>query len=435
MTDDLKLIRRYEPVLVFSRDGNRRPEDFFPMAVEHYVARCGLYHKTQGEVCPPGQVTLPTLAQLGDDTAEHYLAYATRQVLSQVPQQAVAAGLTLSRVPNLQYQIALSAGLPAGEANRLQRDVPNVLLVERPEPDRREGMTRIEDAEGLTLPRGLPADLALIPPGEEGPGEMVDVVLLGEGRATAEPSEARVQPADMGLDVRPAAAGDRVLAPGLQPAAVGRLPQHILDQARQNYAPQRDLEAFPPVYYYRAMHDSGYVVLQYWFFYAYNDWGTAHGGWDDHEGDWEGVVVFLRDEDTPVHVAYSKHFRVQFILEPDVYGWSDDRLNKRRLHHPVVHVASGSHASYVERRLHGVPSDFVSVFKDYALGNQLKIGPGQRIRWGEPVELEQQEWAMKFRGRWGALWRRPLGPVLGIDGPTGPSCKGRWNEPVRWAGL
>jgi hypothetical protein len=183
------------------------------------------------------------------------------------------------------------------------------------------------------------------------------------------------------------------------------------------------------------MHDSGYVVLQYWFFYAYNDWGTAHGGWDDHEGDWEGVVVFLRDEDTPVHVAYSKHFRVQFILEPDVYGWSDDRLNKRRLHHPVVHVASGSHASYVERRLHGVPSDFVSVFKDYALGNQLKIGPGQRIRWGEPVELEQQEWAMKFRGRWGALWRRPLGPVLGIDGPTGPSCKGRWNEPVRWAGL
>jgi hypothetical protein len=40
------------------------------------------------------------------------------------------------------------------------------------------------------------------------------------------------------------------------------------------------------------MHNRGYVVIQYWFFYAYNDWGTSHGGVNDHEGDWEAVFVF-----------------------------------------------------------------------------------------------------------------------------------------------
>ena len=38
MTDDLELIRTYEPVLLFSKDGKDNPENFFPLAAEH-VAR------------------------------------------------------------------------------------------------------------------------------------------------------------------------------------------------------------------------------------------------------------------------------------------------------------------------------------------------------------------------------------------------------------
>ena len=36
--------------------------------------------------------------------------------------------------------------------------------------------------------------------------------------------------------------------------------------------------------------------LQYWFFYAMNDWRTTFGGINDHEADWETVTVYLGDE-------------------------------------------------------------------------------------------------------------------------------------------
>ena len=52
----------------------------------------------------------------------------------------------------------------------------------------------------------------------------------------------------------------------------------------------------------------GKLVLQYWFFYVYNDWNNLH------EGDWENVqLVFdARDarealEREPVSIGYSQH--------------------------------------------------------------------------------------------------------------------------------
>ena len=45
MTNYHNLVRKYEPVLAFSMDGKQEQEVFFPMSVEDYVARCGLWHK------------------------------------------------------------------------------------------------------------------------------------------------------------------------------------------------------------------------------------------------------------------------------------------------------------------------------------------------------------------------------------------------------
>jgi hypothetical protein len=42
-----------------------------------------------------------------------------------------------------------------------------------------------------------------------------------------------------------------------------------------------------PTYYVRAARDAGYVALQYWFFYAMNDWRSTFAGVNDHEADWE----------------------------------------------------------------------------------------------------------------------------------------------------
>ena len=75
-------------------------------------------------------------------------------------------------------------------------------------------------------------------------------------------------------------------------AASRRLPHAVRDSVLVRYGAYRDLRRHPPPYYYRVMHDGGYLVIQYWMFYAYNDWGLAHNGLNDHEGDWEAVFVY-----------------------------------------------------------------------------------------------------------------------------------------------
>ena len=47
-----------------------------------------------------------------------------------------------------------------------------------------------------------------------------------------------------------------------------------------------------PTYYGRVIRDGGWTVLHYMFFYAMNDWRSAFGGVNDHEGDWEQIMVF-----------------------------------------------------------------------------------------------------------------------------------------------
>jgi hypothetical protein len=53
-----------------------------------------------------------------------------------------------------------------------------------------------------------------------------------------------------------------------------------------------------------------YLCLQYWFFYAYNDWATGYGGMNDHEGDWEGLYLFFpldaagRPQEPPAYVTF-----------------------------------------------------------------------------------------------------------------------------------
>src|SRR5690606_348245 len=60
--------------------------------------------------------------------------------------------------------------------------------------------------------------------------------------------------------------------------------------------------AYPITYYARVMEPdpNGRRVIQYWLCYYYNDWAN------EHEGDWETVLVMLRDN-RPVAVACSQH--------------------------------------------------------------------------------------------------------------------------------
>ena len=108
-------------------------------------------------------------------------------------------------------------------------------------------------------------------------------------------------------------------------------------------------EAARPAYHVRASRDAGYLVLQYWFCYAMNDWRSTFAGANDHEADWEQAFVILEElpdgDGRPTWFAAAAH---------DEHGadlrrrWDDPRL-EREGEHAVVYPGAGSHATYMER--------------------------------------------------------------------------------------
>jgi len=80
---------------------------------------------------------------------------------------------------------------------------------------------------------------------------------------------------------------------------------------------------------------AGYTVLQYWYFYPFNDWRSTFYGVNDHEADWETVTVYLVDDPDahttpdglrPAWVAASAHD----VGGPDLRRrWDGDNPDQR----------------------------------------------------------------------------------------------------------
>jgi hypothetical protein len=230
------------------------------------------------------------------------------------------------------------------------------------------------------------------------------------------------------------------------------------------------------VYYGRVVRDaSGWVILQYWYFYAFDNWRSGFFGANDHEADWEMVSVYAyRGSDgeyVPCWAAYSCH---DFTGGDLRRRWDDHDDLTLEGDHPVVYVGVGSHAGYFRRgdylaeidlpifaplakaiavarqvwvgTLHqaGVStrpsrmSLFRIPFVDYARGDGRSIGPGQDNEWA-PVLLDPAPgWLDEYRGLWGLHARDPLS---GEDAPAGPafnrdgSPRRSWEDPLGWVGL
>jgi hypothetical protein len=233
-------------------------------------------------------------------------------------------------------------------------------------------------------------------------------------------------------------------------------------------------------YHGRVLRQDGWVVLQYWFFYAFNDWRSGFYGANDHEADWEKVFVYLSEspsgELTPEWTAYSSH---EYEGDAIRRRWDDPELEKVG-EHPVVHVCAGSHSNqytageYLTEielsflaplarvlgaarkfwretlRQYGSddaesgrdgqrPTIFRIPFVDYARGDGLTIGPGGDKEWDTPRLLgPPPSWATNYRGLWGLYTRDPF---EGEDAPAGPmynrdgSVARPWYDPVGWSGL
>jgi hypothetical protein len=100
-------------------------------------------------------------------------------------------------------------------------------------------------------------------------------------------------------------------------------------------------------YHGRVIRQNGWVVLQYWLFYPFNDWRSGFFGANDHEADWEKIFVYLSESEetgevNPEWVAYAAHNYTGDNLRR---RWDDPEVEKVG-EHPVIFVAAGSHASY-----------------------------------------------------------------------------------------
>lgn len=139
----------------------------------------------------------------------------------------------------------------------------------------------------------------------------------------------------------------------------------ILSQATEKIAREsywqyeKILEKEPqPVYYGRVLREQDregnqWTILQYHFFYAFNDWRLAANGMNHHEGDWEMTAVYLKN-DEPYAVLFSQHGAGN-IEKWGTVGKAVDKQGNATTH-PVVYVALGSHANYSKPEVIRSPS-------------------------------------------------------------------------------
>ncbi len=198
------------------------------------------------------------------------------------------------------------------------------------------------------------------------------------------------------------------------------------------------------------------VVVQYWYFYAYDEWKTWSlvgrlRQW--HEADWEAITIGLSDTG-PLFVGYSAHCGGRWYDWDDVEvivanktadGWTHGRRNSHEpARHPLVAVAEGSHANYV-RSFHGRSPDWagcrnVSGDAVAALSYASNLRDRTEDGWGvipsEIVVVDETTPPMTFPGRWGRYDRTVLEnfrerELASGHGPATPTLQPLWTNPLR----
>lgn len=246
----------------------------------------------------------------------------------------------------------------------------------------------------------------------------------------------------------------------------GTVPGGVMTKAAEQYHAGGGAEVSP--YYGRVVRMGGYVILQYWYFYAANDWRSTFGGVNDHEADWEMVTVYLVEDTgartvSPRWVAFSSH---DYTGDDLRRRWDDPDLTVVGGTHPVVFAGAGSHsgaflagdylvtvnprfvgavarwwkrtAAFVLRRARSEDRGFGIPFIDYARGDGVRVGPGEDREWHPVLIDDDTPWVHGFRGLWGVDtrdWaggeRAPAGPRYERDG----TVRFSWADPLGWAGL
>jgi hypothetical protein len=182
------------------------------------------------------------------------------------------------------------------------------------------------------------------------------------------------------------------------------------------------------------------LAINYYFFYPISDW-RRHGGSNTHEGDWEGVTLFLKevgDRWVPNRVAYAQHLKAKVI------PWN--QVSLENISHPKVFVGVGGHASYPNSGIEDVITLIGTLPEDHR-GENIPVSLTGKIEYLPHVsQLNSKHWLL-YSGYWG---RKNLdggvNPYDGDSAPRGPlyldttysykesSGRGvRWLDPWAWS--
>jgi hypothetical protein len=182
----------------------------------------------------------------------------------------------------------------------------------------------------------------------------------------------------------------------------------------------------PPTVYAHVATDTsapGKLALQYWFFYAFNDFNNKH------EGDWEMIQLLFDAGDAsealgaahPTEVGYSSHEGAESAT------WGDEKLDVVDGTHPVVYPAAGSHANKFTSALYIGSSADAGVGCDDTRGPHTEIRPLVQTIPSDPRAAATAYPWTTYEGRWGELQQ------AFFNGPTGPNMKTQWTAPFEWA--
>ena len=218
-----------------------------------------------------------------------------------------------------------------------------------------------------------------------------------------------------------------------------------LVEAKRRYDEATFTNTAMPTYYAYEMEDEyvdefgvvhRFKVLQYWYFYAMNNW-AEQGGFNNHEGDWESVFVFLdADTEEPMYAAFSAHHNdgepsnlLQFASVRRNWDSDDTVFDEGQI---VSFVSVGSHANYSDNGNNG--EHYARSGDDLTSNDGLKYYESE---WNSKflISTEVDSVFSRYQGLWGT---NKLG--LGTAAPQGPLYSDvsgivRFENPIEWAGI
>lgn len=162
----------------------------------------------------------------------------------------------------------------------------------------------------------------------------------------------------------------------------------------------------------------GYMAVQYWFFYPYND---AFGKFN-HEGDWERITVYLDELGERYDggaIYFSQHNAGKIYRNSDI-DWVDGT-------HPVVYAARGTHANYPKAGDYDIP--VVSSIPVLGLKDEARDGGIAWATWNRVVNVGES--GLPLNGQtfmlYGGLWGE-IGEFDFTTGPRGPAFHSSFEE-------